>query len=77
MGALLASMTSVHTFFCPCSNGVAGGRDDEDAVAEGTDGDVLGLGFGLGGHGIFLRHVLRLGRTSGGEVVGGLWVGFG
>jgi hypothetical protein len=28
-------MTSVHTFFCPCSNGVAGGREEEeDAVAE-------------------------------------------
>jgi hypothetical protein len=32
-------MTSVHTFFCPCSNGVAGGRDDEDAVAEADRAD--------------------------------------
>jgi hypothetical protein len=31
-------MTSVHTFFCPCSNGVAGGRD-EDAVAEADRAD--------------------------------------
>jgi hypothetical protein len=32
-------MTSVHTFFCPCSNGVAGGRDEEEEDAVGVEAD--------------------------------------
>jgi hypothetical protein len=40
-------MTSVHTFFCPSSNGVAGGRDEEeDAVgveADRADGGLCDI----------------------------------
>jgi hypothetical protein len=33
-------MTSVHTFFCPASNGVDGAREAAEAVADLADGGL-------------------------------------